>query len=130
MQTSTFSDPMYLTRILAAAGLGAALMAGAVVSGDSDLGAPLRSALAALLILPFVLIYPLVWRWHRRVDEMLQMVHLRACVFSVCTSASLFGAAGVLQACGLIGPLHAFLGFISVVATWSLGLMLADRSQH
>ncbi|MDQ1833877.1 hypothetical protein [Massilia scottii] len=33
-------------------------------------------------------------------------------------------------AASLFGPLHAFPGFISVVATWSPGLMLADRSQH
>lgn len=130
MNKHSLKQPIYLAKVLAATALLASLIAAAIVAGTLPLGETTRLAAAACLVLPFFFIYPIVWRLHLRADEMLQLIHYRACVFSVAASASVMGALGALQAMNVIGTLHAFYALICIVASWAVGIMLADRSLH
>ncbi len=130
MQADLFKRPIYLAKIMAVVALTAALMAAAIIAGAMRMDEHTRILTAGALTLPFVFIYPAVWWLHLRVDEMLQLIHYRACVFSACASATLMGSVGVLQANQFIGELNFFYGFICIVSTWAIGLMLADWKHY
>ncbi|MFZ6746286.1 hypothetical protein ACO0LC_23905 [Undibacterium sp. JH2W] len=121
---------LYLSKIFTGLSLFAAFLLIPVVASQMSFGFGERSLLAVLPVLGMSLIYPVVRYFHQRADELQQQIHLRACLFAVCSGTSTLAMLGILQELDFIAGLSFLHAPVILLACWGLGLMLADRGHH
>lgn len=121
---------LYIVKILAGLVLLSGLACLPLVANQLTLTPDMRNLIVGLLLSLFLLIYPVVFYFHRRCDELLQQIHLRACLFALCGSVIAFLMIGVLQQMELITHFSFLYAVVLLIAFWGLGLMLADREHH
>jgi hypothetical protein len=120
----------YLARVLVGLAMLALWVAAAILLPTTPISSPGRQIAVGALALGMFAILPLAQWLAGRADELQHAIHQQACTRSMPWLAASCGAAGVLQANGLLPVLNQLwmLGFL--VAVWGLQLMLADRPYH
>lgn len=117
-------DPGYLLKVVTGALLLIGLTTATLMLDASPAVFTLYSGLLMAIYLGLI---PLIRFIYKSRDELLRLIHQRACVSSVSHIIALAGVAGVLQATGTL-PLFNQAWWVPVLVTvWALNLMLADR---
>lgn len=119
----------YLLKLLSACLAGALLLLSGPLLAEQlpGLSRPVRLLIVLALALPPLLLAPWLRRVHLRSDELMQLMHQRACRFGLQAGLALMALAGLLQTLDLLPPLNWTWGFVALLACWALGLALADR---
>ena len=117
-------DPGYLLKVITGVLFLIGLTAATLMLDASPAVFTLYSGLLMAIYLGMI---PLIRFIYKSRDELLRLIHQRACVSSVSQVVALAGVVGVLQATGTL-PLFNQAWWVPVlVVFWALNLMLADR---
>ena len=92
-----------------------------------ELSSPVRVASALLPLPGNVALMILILRASRRLDEFQQRVQLEAVALGFLATAVAVFVYGYLQKAGAAGPLHPWLVYLFLVATYGIGYLAAAR---
>jgi len=123
-----YVQPLYLLKILLGLLALGSLVISAQAAGFPDFTERQRWFLFAALIVVALAIAPFVRFIFRRMDELQQLLHQKACANSLALIVSISAVTGILQESGLIPMFSQFWTLGGVVAIWGIQLMLADRT--
>jgi hypothetical protein len=125
--TSLRIQAAYLAKVIGVVLALISLAAAPAFLRTADLDQPIKNMLLALLVLA-VLLLPLLARMlYRRMDELQQRLHERACMFALGVLMPAAFLAGILQVYQRLPQFSLFWICAVLVGSWGLGLALADR---
>jgi len=127
MKSEQYIQISYLVKVVTGILLVISICTAAFLLPESNFSDGLNLGVTGMLILFFIVLFPVVYLIYRRMDELQRRLHEHASVFTITLLVSISGALGVLQANQIIPLFNQVWTLGIAIVIWATALSFFDK---